>query len=136
GSVGLTDLRGLDGIAVSRLPSAYFWRKTALALRNPRSWKRSFSRVANLGQVASLGERLSTAVGGAVPHVEPVEPHLAHMASAFYCSPFEEAACLTVDGFGDFVSTMLAVGRGTRLEVLDRVFFPHSLGILYLALTQ
>src|SRR5262249_54856190 len=49
---------------------------------------------------------------------------------------FEEAAVLTLDGFGDYASTMLAVGRGTELEVLDRVLFPHSLGIFYTAVTQ
>jgi carbamoyltransferase len=65
-----------------------------------------------------------------------VEHHLAHVASAFFCSPFDDAMCLTVDGFGDFVSTMLAVGRGNSVEVLQRVHFPHSLGLFYTAITQ
>jgi carbamoyltransferase len=65
-----------------------------------------------------------------------VEHHLAHVASAYYCSPFDEAMCLTVDGFGDFVSTMLAIGRGSSIDVLQRVHFPHSLGQLYTAVTQ
>jgi carbamoyltransferase len=65
-----------------------------------------------------------------------VEHHPAHLASAFFVSPFEDAAVASIDGFGDFVSTSFAMGRGSRLEVLDRVFFPHSLGLLYLALTQ
>ena len=68
--------------------------------------------------------------------VHPVEHHRAHAASAFFVSPFDEAAVLTLDGFGDFASTMLAAGRGNRLEVLGRVLFPHSLGIFYTALTQ
>ena len=53
------------------------------------------------------------------------------MASAFFVSPFDEAAVLSIDGFGDFASAMLAHGRGNRIEVLDRVLFPHSLGIFY-----
>jgi carbamoyltransferase len=65
-----------------------------------------------------------------------VEHHPAHLASAFFVSPFDEAAICAIDGFGDFVSTSWAVGRGTRLKVIKRVFFPHSLGLLYLALTQ
>src|SRR6185437_12473106 len=65
-----------------------------------------------------------------------VEHHQAHVASAFFVSPFEEAAVLSVDGFGDFASTMLAHGRGSAFEVLDRVLFPHSLGIFYTAVTQ
>ena len=68
--------------------------------------------------------------------VHHVEHHRAHAASAFYVSPFEDAAILSVDGFGDYASTMLAVGRGPELEVLDRVLFPHSLGIFYTAVTQ
>jgi carbamoyltransferase len=62
--------------------------------------------------------------------------HRSHLASAFYVSPFEEAACLSVDGFGDFVSTMRALGRGTSLRILDDVEFPHSLGLFYTAVTQ
>jgi carbamoyltransferase len=65
-----------------------------------------------------------------------VEHHLAHLASSFRVSGFEEAALLSVDAFGDGVSTMLAEGRGSTLEVLDRVVFPHSLGVLYTAVTQ
>jgi carbamoyltransferase len=131
---------GLDEIAalaVSRQPRAYLLRKAALALSHPRSLRRAASRVRNLAQVASLEQRIAAAFGGGrTPRVHPVEHHLAHVASAFFCSPFEEAACLSVDGFGDFVSTMLAVGRGSRVEVLQRVHFPHSLGQLYTAVTQ
>jgi carbamoyltransferase len=65
-----------------------------------------------------------------------VEHHPAHLASAFFVSPFEEAAVCAIDGFGDFVSTSWAIGRGTNLQLLDRVYFPHSLGLLYLAITQ
>jgi carbamoyltransferase len=65
-----------------------------------------------------------------------VEHHPAHLASAFFVSPFDEAAVCAIDGFGDFVSTSWAVGRGRRLDVLERVYFPHSIGLLYLAITQ
>jgi carbamoyltransferase len=65
-----------------------------------------------------------------------VEHHPAHLASTFFVSPFEEAAVCAIDGFGDFVSTSWAIGSGARLDVLDRVYFPHSLGLVYLAITQ
>ena len=65
-----------------------------------------------------------------------VEHHPAHLASAFYTSGLNDAACCAIDGFGDFVSVSLARGERGRLEVIDRVFFPHSLGLLYLAITQ
>src|SRR5262249_9302167 len=70
------------------------------------------------------------------PRVHWVEHHPAHLASAFFVSPFDEAAVCALDGFGDFVSTSWAAGRGSRLEVVRRTFFPHSLGLLYLAITQ
>ena len=65
-----------------------------------------------------------------------VEHHPAHLASAFYTSGLSDAACCAIDAFGDFVSVSLARGERGRLEVIDRVFFPHSLGLLYLAITQ
>ncbi|HVS62074.1 MAG TPA: carbamoyltransferase C-terminal domain-containing protein [Thermoanaerobaculia bacterium] len=133
--LGIDSLAALDGVAVSRQPKAYFLRKALLAATNPRSLKRALARLRNLAAVSSLEERLRRAFGEA-PRIHPVEHHLAHIASAFYCSPWEEAMCLTVDGFGDFVSTMMAVGRGNRIEVLDRVHYPHSLGQYYTALTQ
>ena len=65
-----------------------------------------------------------------------VEHHPAHLASAFFASGFADATCCAIDGFGDFVSVSVADGRGTTLDVVHRVFFPHSLGLLYLAVTQ
>jgi len=64
------------------------------------------------------------------------ENHLAHLGSAFLVSPFEEAVAVSVDGFGDFASAAWGVGRGSRVEAEDKVYFPHSLGIFYQALTQ
>jgi carbamoyltransferase len=58
------------------------------------------------------------------------------MASAFFVSPFEEAAVVSVDGFGDFSSVMWGVGRDTKIEIMDAVHFPHSLGLFYTAFTQ
>jgi carbamoyltransferase len=65
-----------------------------------------------------------------------IEHHLAHLSSAFYVSPFEEAIVVSVDGFGDFASAAWGIGRGNDIEIDGRVYFPHSLGIFYQALTQ
>jgi len=65
-----------------------------------------------------------------------IEHHLAHLSSAFHVSPFEEALVVSVDGFGDSASAAWGVGRGARLEVEDKVYFPHSLGIFYQAMTK
>jgi carbamoyltransferase len=129
-------LEDLAAVAVSRKPKAYLWHKALLAVSHPRSLRRAAARLRNLAAVASLDDRIAACFGRRPPRLVPVEHHLAHLASAFFCSPFEQAMCLSVDGFGDFVSTMAAVGRGNGIEVLRRVHFPHSLGLLYSAITQ
>jgi carbamoyltransferase len=63
------------------------------------------------------------------------EHHLSHAASAFFCSPFEEAAILTVDGVGEWTTASLAVGKGTDIKQFNQIRFPHSLGLLYSAFT-
>ena len=65
-----------------------------------------------------------------------IEHHQAHLASAFYCSPYERAALLSADGLGDFASTMWGTGAGPRMEIQGTVAFPHSLGLYYTAVTQ
>jgi carbamoyltransferase len=63
------------------------------------------------------------------------EHHQSHAASAFYASPFAEAAVLTMDGVGEWTTTSAGIGRGDSLEILKELHFPHSLGLLYSALT-
>src|SRR3990170_4394668 len=63
------------------------------------------------------------------------EHHLSHAASAFFCSPFEEAAILTVDGVGEWTTATLGIGNGTNIKLLKEIRFPHSLGLLYSAFT-
>ena len=130
-------LRDIGHVAISRDPKAHLLDKALFAFRRRPSFQALRARLQNHGRVGDLGSRLGTLDGGPFRgRIHNVEHHRAHLASAFFCSPFEEAACLTVDGFGDFLSSMSALGRGTRLEVLDEVMFPHSLGILYTAVTQ
>ncbi|ATQ69905.1 MULTISPECIES: carbamoyltransferase family protein [Methylosinus] len=68
--------------------------------------------------------------------IDYVEHHLAHLASAFFVSPFEEAIIVSVDGFGDFSSAAWGVGRGDDMHIEGSVAFPHSLGVFYQAITQ
>ena len=127
----------LHHVAVSRDPTANVVRKLLRALRTPNVGFLK-SRVENAARVRNAKDELARALGvdSLAAELHNVEHHQAHVASAFFVSPFDEAAVLSVDGFGDFASTMLAHGRGNHYEVLDRVLFPHSLGILYTAVTQ
>jgi len=131
----------LEHVAISRDPKANLQKKILFALqKRPSFTKLVKDRLANVSKVRSLGDHVANALGidpkrfGAKVH--HVEHHKSHMASAFYVSPFEEAACLSIDGFGDFVSTMRGHGRDRDIEVLDRVEFPHSAGLFYTAITQ
>jgi carbamoyltransferase len=95
-------------------------------------------RIRNKRKRAGVGAELEACFPGEryAGRVHEVEHHLAHLASAFMVSPFEEAVTVSVDGFGDFASAGWGGGRGNTVEVEDSVYFPHSLGIFYQALTQ
>lgn len=85
---------------------------------------------------AVIAQAFNLPVASVESRARYIEHHPAHLASAFRTSGLTDAACCAIDGFGDFVSVSVAHGHGGRLDVLDHVFFPHSLGILYLAITQ
>ena len=127
-----------DHIAISRNPKAHLADKLLRVALRPRRWVTLRSRAANGVRIAEVGEAL--AVEGIVSRnrqqVHFVEHHRAHLASAFFASPFDEAAVISIDGFGDFSSVMWGVGRGNQIEVRGSVSFPHSLGIFYTAFTQ
>jgi carbamoyltransferase len=131
----------LDHVAVSRDPKANLHKKVLFAIqKRPSFTKLVKDRLANVAKVRGVDEALATALGvdrkDLRAKFHAVEHHKSHIASAFFVSPFEEAACLSIDGFGDFVSTMRAVGRDRKIEVLDRIEFPHSAGLFYTAITQ
>lgn len=130
----------VDHIAVNRNPSANLLKKALFAFSKRPSLSAVTNRLKNAAKVTSIEDALSGATGvpraqiGACVHA--VEHHRAHMGSAFFVSPFEEAAVVSVDGFGDFVSTMWGSGRGNALSITEEINFPHSLGLFYLAMTQ
>jgi carbamoyltransferase len=131
--------RDLDHVAVSFNPRANLAHKVWFTLRHRPSFGSVVDRLKRQSKAASLKERLAAAAGVAPAELKArfhrVEHHLAHLASTFFCSPFERAAILSVDGMGDFVSTMFAVGEGNRVRPIFRVYYPHSVGFLYNALT-
>ena len=132
--------RDIDHVGVSRNPRAHLWRKNLLALHHRPDGGKLGNHAATYSRVGAIPETIAEVLDLKAekrrPDVHWVEHHPAHLASAFFVSPFEEAAVCAIDGFGDFVSTSLAHGREHRLDLIQRTYFPHSLGLLYLAITQ
>jgi carbamoyltransferase len=135
GGLGLGDV---DHVAANSDPAAARVRRAAFVLTHPPRPAYVLDRLRHRRRRASLRSDLERHFPGARlrASVTGVEHHLAHLASAYYLSPFDEAAVVSVDGFGDFSSAAWGRGTGNRLQVDRRVFFPHSLGIFYEALTQ
>ena len=131
------DGRQADHIAISRDPKAKAFEKMKRVLQRPGDWGRLFSRVQNSAAVLRMDEALrEQGLADEKTQIHLVEHHRAHLASAFFCSPFEEAAVVSVDGFGDFSSVMWGVGKGNKIDIRGGVEFPHSLGLFYTAFTQ
>ena len=108
---------------------------------NGRGLARQFAdRLRNAARVRDLKEELTNALGVSGAKLKAqfhnIEHHRAHLASSFFVSPFAHAALLSIDGFGDFISTMWAVGKDNRIDILGQVEYPHSLGVAYTATTQ
>jgi carbamoyltransferase len=131
------DLADVTHVAVNRSGRANLLRKLAYVVSRRPSPRLLLKRLQNRKQVAGIADELAALPGrpfaGAIDHVEH---HLAHLASAFYPSPFREAVVASVDGFGDFASAAWGSGSGTALSLDGRVLFPHSLGVFYQAMTQ
>ena len=109
----------------------------AFAPRGFRSFARSLPvwLKEKLFQRAVIARALAPTFGDIGDRLLFSEHHLSHAASAFFPSPFEDAAVLTMDGVGEWVTTSVCVGRGNDLEIVREIHFPHSLGLLYSAFT-
>ena len=135
-AAGLT-LEEIDHVAVPRNPYARLATKIFYALRMP-SFARERAKV--LVKFQGIPEALAQAFDADPKKLRAkfhrIEHHQAHLASSFYCSPFDRAALLSADGLGDFASTMWGVGEGARMKIEGSIAFPHSLGLFYSAVTQ
>jgi carbamoyltransferase len=131
-------LAEVDHVAINQDARAALGRKVLYALTRLPSPALVLDRLRNRRKREGVEAQLARAFPGESfrGQVHAVEHHMAHLSSAFHVSPFEEAAVVSVDGFGDFSSAAWGVGRGSDIRVDGRVHFPHSLGIFYQALTQ
>lgn len=139
--IGGVDLRDVTDIAIARDSKANLRSRLAYVVKNlPRVGKAVRKRLSDRAGLADIEGQLCDAAGIARDalraRVRRMEHHLAHAASTFLVSPFERAAILTLDGFGDFASALWGEGRGREIKVHGRVTYPHSLGILYTAICQ
>src|SRR6266436_3716444 len=130
-------MKEIDHVAVPRNPYTRLGTKLFYALRMP-SFARGRAKV--LAKFTGIREALAAGFDSdpkaIAAEFHRVEHHQAHLASAFFVSPFERAALLSADGLGDFASTMWGSGSGNHMEIADAIAFPHSLGLYYTAVTQ
>ena len=134
GSIHANDL---DYVAFYEKPLCKFDRILRTVLQTyPQSYK-LFREAMMIWVVDKLwvGSRISSHLGIPRDRVLFCQHHLSHAASAFLCSPFEEAAILTVDGVGEWVTGTWGVGRGNQINLRKQMQFPHSIGLLYSAFT-
>ncbi len=135
-------LQELDYVAIGRDPKAKRMQKIKYLAKYPGSSLKAIGeRIKNANKVSSMEDELhkidpTVSKANLSKKIIQVEHHRSHLASAFFASPFEESALLSIDGSGDFSTTMIGIGRGNKIEILDSVDFPHSVGIFYTAITQ
>jgi carbamoyltransferase len=135
---GKLALGDLDHVALNSDPKANILKRVGYVLATRPELGLVVDRIRNQAKRVSVEAEIADGFPGQKlrAQVHRVEHHLAHLASCFLVSPFAEADAVSVDGFGDFSSAAWGTGRGSTIDVIGRVFFPHSLGIFYQAITQ
>jgi carbamoyltransferase len=129
--------KDLDYVVFFEKPFRKFDRILMTALQTyPQSWKVfRDSMISWMADKLWIGATLQSELGVSKEKVLFCEHHLSHAASAYLCSPFDEAAILTADGVGEWVTASYGVGRGNDIRLLKQIEFPHSIGLLYSAFT-
>jgi carbamoyltransferase len=134
-SEGIT-INQVEAICIGRDPKAKMIRKAIFSIENPLNTIRLLSsRLKNRSNIQNI-ESLFIREFGYCPPIRYIEHHRAHLASAFFSSPYEEAAVVSIDGSGDFTTIMIGHGNGEKINILESLDFPVSVGLLYTAFTQ
>src|SRR5438093_10273614 len=134
---GGLSLGEIEHIAINRKPGVNNWRRLAFVLTHRPDPRLMLQKLRNIRSASSANEALEKAYGVSLKaEVHHVEHHLAHLASAFLVSDFQEAACLSVDGFGDFASTAMGFGEGNEVKIENRFYLPHPLGLFNSSCTR
>ncbi|NIK91351.1 carbamoyltransferase [Mangrovimonas sp. CR14] len=134
-SEGIT-LEDVSAICIGRDPKAKLKNKIKYGLTNKNVAFGLFKqRFSNRNDLKSIKDVIKDFFGYC-PEIKFIEHHRAHLASAFFSSPFEEAAVVSIDGSGDFSTVMIGKAKGSEIEVIESQDFPISIGIFYSAFTQ
>ena len=129
------NIREVDHIAINRNPGVNNLRRLGFVATHWPSPGLMLQKIKNIRSAVSVKDTLQQEYKlDLKAELHQVEHHLAHLASAFLVSGFSEAACISIDGFGDFASTAMGFGSDNEIKIDERVYFPHSLGIFYSAL--
>ena len=130
----------IDHVAISFNPKANFFKRIGFVATHWPSASTILDRLKRQGKTLGLENQFAQAVGAERSALRAqfhqIEHHQTHVAAGFLISPFDEATVLSVDGMGDFTSTLTAHAQGTDWKEFDRVYFPHSIGFLYTAITM
>jgi len=131
-------LSDIDVIAINSDAGAARYRKMAYILSGSASWKLIKEKLTVREKRKSIESYLLDAFPeqSFKGRIEHVEHHLAHLASAYNVSPYAQASIISIDGFGDFASSAWGIGDSGKLDLQKRIYFPHSMGVFYQALTQ
>lgn len=133
-------LSEVDYISLNRNPKSNLLPKSWFIINNLPSFSfildrlNRFNKVTNIATV--MGKEFEVDSDLILPKVRYIQHHHAHMASTFFVSHYDAAVVVSVDGIGDFTSTMWGMGEKNKLQTNDSIYFPHSLGLFYLAVTQ
>src|SRR5947199_2957576 len=134
---GKVSLGEIDHIAINRKPGVNNLRRLGFVLTHWPHPKLMAQEIKNIRSAASVQKTLQQNYGIEIKaQMHHVEHHLAHLASAYLVSGFNEAACISIDGFGDFASTVFGFGEGNEVKIDNRFYFQHSLGIFFSELMQ
>ena len=130
-------LNDIELVAVNRNPNQRIINKIIYAIKNAFNLKKLSNRISNLRKINSLENEFEKNFGAKLnKKVVLVDHHLSHAASSIYMSKYDSCNYITIDGFGDFLSTTIGTFSNHKINKLDEVQFPHSMGLFYTAITQ
>ena len=137
---GGISFENIDFIVLNRNTKANLHKKVLFAIKKRPGFNLIKNRISNMAKIGSIrrtiAEEFSLPLNNIKAEIFNIEHHRAHLASSFFVSDFDEATLVSIDGFGDFTSCMVAQGKNNKIKVFYEVNYPYSLGIFYSAFTQ